>query len=377
MNKNNHQRNDMKQATLRIALLLVGLCLCANFTWAQNNAKDSISLIWKGKYTSAQEIVDKYHNLKQKLTGSDAILNDCNMIWYSGRYVEMGGRSKQDIDLFLANLPTIDVDNATAISFMKACRASDFVNRYYMFKNLKKGDSLDASRDALDFTTEFPLRAPNQNDYDKLTDVFSGHNQVLQESYLKIFDFIFLNNGCTEGMAKVKPLVMKNAADSKLKQKAMELYAKYEPIQTGKPAPQSVLKDAEGKTYTFNKYKGKVIVIDVWATWCSSCLKKMPKFIELKNSFADRKDIIFLTISTDRSKARATWAKDIEKYGMSVMPNLIADVENGSSFETDYCVIGLPRYIIIDRKGRIANAFAAGPDSEIIKQQIQQALTAK
>ena len=103
----------------------------------------------------------------------------------------------------------------------------------------------------------------------------------------------------------------------------------------------------------------------------------MPKFIELKNSFADRKDIIFLTISTDRSKARATWAKDIEKYGMSVMPNLIADVENGSSFETDYCVIGLPRYIIIDRKGRIANAFAAGPDSEIIKQQIQQALTAK
>ena len=65
------------------------------------------------------------------------------------------------------------------------------------------------------------------------------------------------------------------------------------------------MKDTNGKNYSFADFRGKVIIVDVWATWCCSCIEKMPKFMQLKDEFKQYKDILFLTISIDRQMVKS------------------------------------------------------------------------
>ena len=119
--------------------------------------------------------------------------------------------------------------------------------------------------------------------------------------------------------------------------------------------------DAEGKEYTFAQFRGKIIVIDVWATWCSSCLAKMPDFIALRDRYAGRDDIVFITVSIDRKDARDSWLATIERRRMEGLLNLTPDCEFQSQFESDYHISGIPRYIVIDKEGCIVTAYAPPP----------------
>lgn len=358
------------QYIYRLALLIGGL-ICGSFAFAQETSEEALAELWNKNFASAKEIVESYKAAKKQVA-NQKVLNNCWMVWQSGEYVLNGKGEQQDLGLLLASLPSVDLNNKAVLTFMQKKGVLNFIDSYYMLRALKRGDAFEEARDHLSFTTRFPFRLPNHNDYAKLHDVFSQTNAALHEPYLKIFEFVFLNNGCTDGLKKLRSLIEKNVADGRWKQKALELYAKYEPIGKGMPAPQPVLKDASGKTVTFADFRGKIIVVDVWATWCSSCLKKMPNFIALKDAFADS-DVVFMVLSTDRNKALPAWEKAVEKYGLDALTNLRADVENGSSFESDYCVFGLPRYIVIDREGKIVEAFAPSPGEEL-KQLIEQTI---
>lgn len=357
----------MKIIILAITLA-VGIVMptCAQ----QAQIADSIFQTWNKTYASAEEIVKEY-----KAHQPATVTDDCCMVWQAANYILNGKGQQQDINLLLSSFPTIDLTNEEAINFMqrKKVRVKDFIGHYYLLKGLKKGYAFDDARDGIFFTVYFPFRAPSQNDYEKMTDIFSTTNTTLHEPFLKNFDFLMMNHGCTEGMESIRPLIEKNVADGELKQKVLQLYAQYEPLQKGKPAPLSVFTDIKGKKYTFANFKGKTIVVDVWATWCGSCLEKMPLFASLKDKFAQHKDIVFIFLSTDRNKAVDTWKKNMAKYEHSGIKILRADVENGSSFETDYNISGLPRYIIIDGKGNIFKAFASSPDKDLEK-QIEEAI---
>lgn len=331
----------------------------------QTQVADSIFQAWNKPYASAEEIVKQYE-AHQPAT----VINDCCMVWQAANYILQGKGQQQDINLLLSSFPTIDLTNQEVIAFMqqrKKLKIKDFIGHYYLLKGLKKGYTFDEARDGIFFTVYFPFRAPSQNDYEKMTDIFNTTNATLQEPFLKNLDFLMMNHGCTDGLESIRPLIEKNVAEGPLKQKALQLYAQYEPLRRGKTAPHSVLTDMKGKKHTFADFKGKTIVVDVWATWCGSCLEKMPIFESLKNKFAKHKDVIFVLLSTDRNKAIDTWKKNMKQYEQSGMKILRADVEGGSSFETDYNIFGLPRYMIIDRAGNIYEAFAPTPDKGLDK----------
>lgn len=110
------------------------------------------------------------------------------------------------------------------------------------------------------------------------------------------------------------------------------------------------------------KYEGKTIVIDVWASWCSDCIKGMPKLKELQVKYPDA---IYLFISMD--KTYEAWKNGIEKYVVNGEHYLTSDGMKGV-FGKSIDLNWIPRYMVVDKTGKIAlyNVIEAD-DEKLIK----------
>jgi len=96
-----------------------------------------------------------------------------------------------------------------------------------------------------------------------------------------------------------------------------------------------------------NKYKGKTLVIEVWASWCGDCIKAMPKLKELQ---ANNPDVSYLFLSADKTADK--WKNGIEKHELKGDHFMMTDGMKGvfgKAIDLDW----IPRYIIVDKTGKI------------------------
>ncbi|MBR3884550.1 MAG: TlpA family protein disulfide reductase [Bacteroidaceae bacterium] len=354
----------------------VGLLMCVVQACAE---RGPIKELWQNKtFNSAGELVQFFDEVKAGIPLCDSVAtteNMCNMIWYSGEYIIKCKGKNEDINLLPGKIEKISFDNDVVKSFMQHVKIEKFTDHYFMLQAMKRGCSFDASRDGLTITIFFPIRAINSNDYAKLHDIFSSKNSLLHQVYLEKMKFPINNGGCTKEFYDLLPIIEKNVENCNVKNDILELYKKYIPIMDGKVAPNPTFSDRDGKIYSFQDFLGKILVIDVWATWCSSCLKKMPAFMQLKEDYKTNPLVEFITVSIDRRGKKAHWASTLDKYKMNGMINLITGTVYASDFEVNYNVSGVPRYIVIDSKGNIVSAFAPGPDSglrELVEKTLKQ-----
>ncbi|CAM3898561.1 MULTISPECIES: TlpA family protein disulfide reductase [Flavobacterium] len=117
-------------------------------------------------------------------------------------------------------------------------------------------------------------------------------------------------------------------------------------------ALSNVMITTENESITFQeilkKYEGQNIVIDVWASWCSDCIKGMPKVKALQEQFPG---VTYLFISMDKNNE--AWTRGIAKYDVKGEHYLTSDGMKGvfgSSIDLDW----IPRYMVVDRTGKIA-----------------------
>jgi thiol-disulfide isomerase/thioredoxin len=124
----------------------------------------------------------------------------------------------------------------------------------------------------------------------------------------------------------------------------------------------SKLKDVNGNEIPFqdiiNKHKGKTIVIEAWASWCGDCIKNMPKLKELQIS---NPNAVFVFLSAD--KTSEAWLKGIEKHQLTG-DHYLMDGGMKGNFGKSINLDWIPRYIIIDKKGKIALYRAIETDHE-------------
>lgn len=323
-----------------------------------------VDSLWNKKFTTAQEIAHTYDSINNLLRESDEERNTsnlCHYIWNSGEYIFKCRGKNEDIAILPQRIEELNLDSKVVEAFMVERDTARFADHYFTLKAMKRGDSFEDSRDGLTITVFYPIRGINHNDYAKLSEVFSCSNAPLHIAYMKKLKFPFRNSGCNEEMLKIRPLIEQNVKESALKQEIIALYNAYDNILPGKPAPVMPLKDTKGQLHTFAEFQGKILVIDVWATWCSSCIKKMPDYIALRESYKENPEIEFITVSIDRSNVKTSWLKTIERKGMEGMLNLIPDCPEESLFESEYHISGVPRYIVIDKQGNIATAYAPPP----------------
>ena len=137
---------------------------------------------------------------------------------------------------------------------------------------------------------------------------------------------------------------------------------KYERIKTlkkGSPSPSFNYPDSSGKNISLESLKGKLVYVDVWATWCGPCKAQIPFLKHLEEKYREE-DIAFVSLSIDQLKNISKWKDmivDKELEGIQI----IADKAWRSKFVTDYVIEGIPRFILIDKDGNLMDPMAPRP----------------
>ena len=154
---------------------------------------------------------------------------------------------------------------------------------------------------------------------------------------------------------------------------AADVRVALEPQSARKPAPDFVLLEASSKSVALSSFKGKPLLLDLWATKCGGCVKEIPSFIEIHHAYA-RKGLAVVGISMDipyedlKGPAEA-WSlvNPFVTANKLDYPILMGD----DAITKRYSVEALPVTYLIDRRGRIAAKYVGVVDSANIEANIK------
>jgi len=127
-------------------------------------------------------------------------------------------------------------------------------------------------------------------------------------------------------------------------------------LKKGKEARPFTLKDLEGRDVSLSDYKGKIVFLNFWATWCPPCRKEMPSMESLQNKFGTE-DFVILAVATDRKGADLVRPfVEEKKLSFKVL------IDDKSDVADAYGVIALPTTYIIGRDGIIIELVRGGAE---------------
>jgi thiol-disulfide isomerase/thioredoxin len=154
-----------------------------------------------------------------------------------------------------------------------------------------------------------------------------------------------------------------------------EKYGHLEGMLEGSPGPDFSLIDANGNIHKLSDFKGNIIYIDFWATWCKPCIKEIPYLEELQEEFKDR-DLKFISISIDSEKDTLKWKDFVLENDMKGI-QLWADQEHHDMFYKNLNIKSIPRFVLLDREGKIIDAQAPRPSDQSLTEVLKKLLSEK
>ncbi len=136
---------------------------------------------------------------------------------------------------------------------------------------------------------------------------------------------------------------------------------------TGELAPEFVLPSIGGQTRKLSNYRGKVVLVNLWATWCPPCIEELPVLSRIASDYADR-GLVVLGIAGDEDTqlVRDFVARSPVKFEVLL--------DTRGVIGTQYGITGYPETFFVDRQGRLRNKIigpvphqGAEPGSELIR----------
>lgn len=122
---------------------------------------------------------------------------------------------------------------------------------------------------------------------------------------------------------------------------------------TGGSAPDFKLPGLDGKPVALSDFKGKVVLVNFWATWCGPCQEEIPDLIALQNKYKDKGfTVLGVSMDTAASKTVADFVRD-NKISYPILLS-------GGDAPAGYDVPGLPSTVLVDRKGNLARSYLGG-----------------
>jgi thiol-disulfide isomerase/thioredoxin len=176
------------------------------------------------------------------------------------------------------------------------------------------------------------------------------------EQYTAAFQTLLNNVTDSEFIVTAKEQITK-ITDSWLERKA----AVDNIPKEGEPAIDFTYPDKDGIEFSLASFKGKLVYVDIWATWCGPCKAEIPFLQKLESDYED-KNITFISVSVDTDKeAWQQMINDKELGGVQLW------ADGWSKITKDYSIFGIPRFMLFNSEGNIISTDAPRPSSNNIR----------
>ena len=131
---------------------------------------------------------------------------------------------------------------------------------------------------------------------------------------------------------------------------------KYGHLAKGKPAPDIEFTDKEGKIHHLSEYKGKVLFVDIWGTWCAPCIAEFPHLRAIQEHFKDNPDVMIMSLSCDIERKPEKWLPFLEQRGDEITWHQFMLTKGGNKVISDvYYIFGIPHFMLIDKEGNFVS----------------------
>ena len=315
----------------------------------------------KIKLTIDTELFDETIKYKGSLSSSflakKYLLQEENDFFGKVYYMSSGEAYKAVLDSF-----KIDVINEfgeiTDSAFINSEITSINKNIIYCIGSQEK--LANYSVDVKTYMWETRAIAREFNFYAAIDSLNSIDFNNMAEQYAAAFQASLNNVTDTEFIVTAKERITKTT-DSWLERKtAVDNMPK-----EGEPAIDFNYPDIEGNEISLTSFKGKLVYVDVWATWCGPCKAEIPSLQKLETDYHG-KDITFMSVSVDTDKE--AWEKMVAEKELGGV-QLWAD--GWSKITKDYAIFGIPRFLLFDAKGNVISTNAPRPSSDEIRELLE------
>lgn len=200
---------------------------------------------------------------------------------------------------------------------------------------------------------------------DSLSKLFEGpYNAIMDVSNAELINKIKENTSMYSSIIAIQSLepdkypdvykaldagLMKKFPNDKNIQLFHDVVMSIQATGIGQEAPEINLKSPEGNNIALSSLKGKVVLIDFWASWCGPCRKEMPTVVKVYKRFKDKGFEIY-GVSLDREKDR--WVEAIQKDGIT-WPQVSDLMQWQSEVVKKYNIQSIPYTVLLDREGKI------------------------
>lgn len=144
----------------------------------------------------------------------------------------------------------------------------------------------------------------------------------------------------------------------------------HRPGSVDTPAANFQLQSIDGKPLDLASYRGKVVLLDFWATWCVPCQQEIPHFVQFQDKYSDQGFQVVGISMDDGPKPVAEFARKYNlNYPVAMGTTKLADSYGG--------ILGLPVTFVIARDGRIAAKYVGATEPDAIERKIEDTLKSK
>ena len=219
----------------------------------------------------------------------------------------------------------------------------EYAEGFYQSEFLK----LEVYRDILDIIDNYSVGITTNNiEKNKIRDWVYADKIAYKLKYFSNKDSI---NSLMPAIDKIENILYKTLLKN--------VYSERMSFGNGDTAINFIAYNELNEKVSLEKYKGSVIYIDIWATWCGPCYNEMPYYNKLKEKYKDNKNIVFISLSIDSDING--WKKDLIERN-ETGNNWVIDILKLS----DYSVVSVPRTIIIDKDFKVFDMNGPSPSSK-------------
>lgn len=146
-------------------------------------------------------------------------------------------------------------------------------------------------------------------------------------------------------------------------EEADKVYARYSKMKKGAHGADFEMTDINGKKYSFKDFRGKVLYIDCWASWCGPCCMEIPFMKKLVEHYRSNSNIEIISISIDKNKN--SWIRKLKADNPKWKQFICTDNFN-SQLCKNYDIDAIPRFLMFDKQGNIISLDAPRPSNDNI-----------